>query len=125
MNCRYFTALDYPMISTWWAARQWPSLPIEMLPKNGFVVDNYCAGFLYSTDSQICWMEFLVSNPATDSKARNEAMNLLIATLLGRAKDLGFSIIFTSVIDEKLKNRYQTHDFIVTETGMTNLIRRL
>lgn len=125
MEIRPYTSSEYPLICSWWQARDWPIISPECLPKHGILVGNYCAGFVYTTDSSLAWIEWIVSNPATDSKERNQAMDILIDSLIGKCRLLGARYIFTSVSHEKLQDRYVKHGFNVTESQVTHMIRSL
>lgn len=116
---------DYGAISEWWTAQKWPVIPREMLPGTGAIVPGRAAGFLYKTDSQIAWLEFVVANPASDKMERRAALDAVIQSLLATAQSMGFRAVFTSCQHPGLTARYQEHGFQVTDTGMTNLIRRI
>lgn len=124
-SLRTFEASDYSDVASWWKAHNWPVLPIEALPKLGFIVPGVCAGWLYETDSTLCWLEWVVSNPLTSKEERSVALDEVISSLLSRAKELGFKQVFTTVVHPKLVDRYKNHGFVVTDQAMTNLIRSL
>lgn len=122
MFIRPYTFLDYTSLEHWATLRKFPLLPPDYLPKTGFIVPGHCIGFLYETDTPITWLEWVISNP----EAKNdEALNLLIETACSRAKELGYKMIFTSLEHKGLIERYKQHEFIATETGMTNMMRKL
>jgi hypothetical protein len=109
-----------------WAARRDFTIPApEYLPETGYINNNHCAGFLYKTDSKICWLEWVVSNPDSPKEERNLALNELIDKLCDDAQKLGFKAIFTSVEHEGLLERYKKLGFNTTDKSMTNMIRRL
>ena len=120
---RPYTPADYPLISSWWNARSFPPIPPQFLPPTGFIVGDHAAGFLYSTDSGIAWMEWITTNPQSVKIDRDNALNSLIDALTVEAKRLGFSAVFTSVADSGLISRYARHGFGVTDTTMTNMVR--
>lgn len=122
---RLITTQDYPLISSWWKARNWPAVPQEVLSTMGLIIEPYCFGFIYSSDSKIAWLEFLCSNPATDSKERNEAMDILIEALVDLAKQQGFKFVFTSSVDTKLIDRLTKRGFGVTDKNVTHLLRSI
>ena len=125
MEIRKFQKEDHPMVCSWWKAHSWPLIPIEMLPTTGVIVDDVAAGFLYKTDSKIAWIEFIVTDPVSDKAHRSEALDKLISSLSEEAKSDGYALIFTSVEHPKLLARNQEHGFAVTDTNMTNMIKRL
>lgn len=60
-------------------------------PRNGMIVPGVAAGFLYSTDSSVCFIEGFVSNPEASVMERGRALRDIGAGLLLLAKRLGFS----------------------------------
>jgi len=114
MKTRFTTPEDYPELVTWWKWFRFPAPAPDMLPNNlkdGIMIsingENICAGFIYRTPSSFAWLEFIVSNPAIKDKSiRKESLELLINTITEMAKKLGFKLIFTSVKNENLINKY-------------------
>lgn len=125
MTARAFTPADYAEVASWWEAQGWPVIPPEMLPGTGVVVPGLAAGFLYKTDSAIAILEFVVANPASDKMERRAALDAVIEALLAYAALVGARAVFTSCQHPSLLARYQNHGFQITDTGMTNLIRRI
>jgi hypothetical protein len=125
MEVRKFQYSDYPSLYSWWTAHKWQPVAIEALPKTGLVIEGVCAGFIYKTDSNMCLIEWIISNPETDKNVRNDALDLLINKLVDTAKEMGFTLAFTSVQHQGLLKRYENHKFIVTDQQMTNMIRVL
>lgn len=123
MSIRLFNLSDYEMLSSWWKQHEWPSIPLSFLPKIGIIVGDCVAGFIYSTDSKICWLEFIISDPKCEQKKRQDALNLLIQEASNTAKDLGYEVIFTSVSHKGLIEKYKNNGFKVTDNNMTNLMR--
>ena len=114
METRFTTPEDYPELVTWWKWFRFPAPLPETLPNNlkdGIMIshngENVCAGFIYRTPSAFAWLEFIVSNPhIKDKSIRKESLELLINTISQVAKNLGFKVIFTSVKNENLINKY-------------------
>ena len=115
-------------IHEWWAVAGFAKLPVELLPVNGLVVsigdELACAGWLYRSDSALGYLEWIVANPDVRREPRDKALNLLISTLLARAKGLGIKLIFSSIHHELLAMRLEKHGFIKTDRNMTNLVWR-
>lgn len=117
----------YEQICSWWRAHNWPVLPVEALPAIGRVVShngvNVCAGFLYRTDSAICLLEWIVSNPDfKDKPTRSDAIDFLIQNLLGAAQKLRPSIVFSYAKNDRLLKRYQDLGFQVSDKDMTHVV---
>jgi len=110
MEARYLTVEDYSKLVEWWEKWKWTPLAQSSLPDNGeggVMISNegvdICAGFLYLTNSDFGWIEFIVSNPDEKNKEiRKEALTLLIDTLSKLAKDRGCRLILTSVNNKSL-----------------------
>lgn len=120
---------DYEEVASWWKAHKWPAIPLDMLPKTGFIVEEprgkMCAGWLYKTDSKIAWIEFIVSSPHTMQEIRGKSLDLLMVRLVETAKSMGFKSIFSSINNPRLVDRYKKHGFIETEKNMSNMIMRI
>ena len=123
---------DYETMCEWWRWRRWTPVGKEMLPDNGtggiMIQDgevNICAGFLYTTNSSLCKIEWIISNyKVKDKLVRQKAINLLIETLSNKAKDLGFKIAFTYLLNENLIDKYKNCGFIKT-TKLVEMIKKL
>jgi hypothetical protein len=129
LEIRPYTPADYPQIRAIWAARGFQELPPAALPLRGRIAcigDRLIAfGFLYTSDSAISWLEWITTNPAHTPDARNNALDLIINSLLDAARQAGAALVFTSLADRGLMRRYQAHGFQQTDTEMTNFIKVL
>jgi hypothetical protein len=129
MEIQLYTPKLYSTLEFWWAVHKWPAVPQEALPSTGLVVVGpngpICAGFLYSTDSSLAWLEWVVGNPLCDKILRDEALDLLIPALLAEAHKSGKSQVFSSVQHPALLKRYKKFGALEADTNMTNVIWRL
>lgn len=119
----------YALAQEWWLAHGWPEAPTPpILPKNGVVVTvagrPICLGFLYLSDSEIGWVEYVVSDPESDKVKRGEALDLLIDSLKKIAVAFGKPVLFTSGKNPSLLERFRRKGFIMGDTGMTQLVWR-
>ena len=79
---------DLPQIESWFMERgQTPPSHLSY-PQIGAIIPNVAALFLYQTDSNIGFIEGLISNPATTREQRLDAMEALLDTLVSEAKEL-------------------------------------
>jgi len=126
-----FEDSHYPMLCKWWESHKWPVMPRQFLPQTGIISKKdgvyLCAGFLYKTDSDLCWLEYLISNRHGLRDCHSEGVDRCIEALLKQAKLDGFKAVFTSCKVKRLVSRYQEHGFQIApgEQAMTNLIRVL
>lgn len=126
----YVPETHHPMIAKWWEGHGWEVIPAHALPQIGIIVsdgkNDICAGFLYRTDSTICWPEFIVSNPAfKDKRVRNNALDLLIDQLTHVGKELGFRSAFSSINNPSLANRFVKSGYTIHEHQMINVLKEL
>lgn len=119
----------YETVCSWWKQHKWDVVPTGLLPKHGIVIYDgdtpAAAGWVYSTDSKICWIEWIVVNPTLKRNIRGAAIEELIEALQALAKELGFLVAFTSVRVPRLIKRLELKGFVASESGMTNLTRVL
>ncbi len=98
LNIRPLNYEDYDTtLVGWWNDWGWQVAPKrELLPANGIggvmVYDGdvpVCAAFLYTTNSGIAWIDWIVSSKTyTNKKGRKEALNILVESLTNTAKNL-------------------------------------
>lgn len=120
---------DYSTLCDWWKWHRFPIPPMEILPDNGLgglmvEVDgiDICAGFLYLTNSKICWIEYIVSNPSYREENRKEVIKTLIERLSEIAKNLGFKVVYSSVVNENLLKTMEELGFNVSKSNSTVLV---
>lgn len=117
---------NYPILTAWWAFHKWGAVPLDHLPEIGLLVSenglNLCAGFLYETNSKFALLEFIISNPLCDKLLRDRALDILIDSLIQKAKEKGFKTVFSSIQSTALIKRYEKHGAIKTDTNMTNFV---
>lgn len=125
---------DYETLKKWWKFWRFPVPAKNFLPEDGkcgiMIEDSegtqYAAGFLYLTNSDAAWMEYIVSNPEIkDRKLRKQALEGLINQLSYMAKDNDAQWIFTSVKHKGLIERYLECGFMEGSTGTTEMIKIL
>ena len=104
---------DYDTIVEWWKSwPEWAPLGRNLLPENGtggIMIERegkpLIAGFLYVTNSDICWMEWIVSDPT--QKNKSEAIALLISSLEKWGKDAGFKVVLSIGRSKNLINEHK------------------
>lgn len=116
---------NYNILKQWWEGYSWPVIPFEMLPKIGFIVDNVVAGFIYSTDSKICLIEWIIGNPDSDKNERKKALNNLLNVLCNTAKEMGYTHCFTYTKNSGLINALKLNEFKKTDEQMIHFMRGL
>lgn len=112
---------DYETVCVWWRKHDWTPVPVSSLPRTGFIVDDLAAGFLYITDTNLTWLEWVVANPEAEKEQRSKAVDAVIEALLDRAKELGFTRVFTSTNNPALEKRFHKHGFGSFDKNVTLL----
>lgn len=121
MIVRRYEEKDFPTIKKWGA--DWGADYVEdQFPNTGFIVDGVAAYFLYSTDSNVCWLENMISNKFAEPLARARALDLLVDAILNEARELGFTVAYatTNIIAVAKRARQngaaiQTHQYLITK----------
>lgn len=121
MVCIPLESKDYDLILTpWWHSWGWGTAPSrEILPENGnggmIVFDSetpICAGFLYETNSKICWINWVVSNRHYRKKPnRSQAFSMLIKNLEREAFARGYKACYFASNSSTLNARMENEGF--------------
>lgn len=135
MESRWLNTDDYDTLVDWWKFWRFYPPTREILPDNGLsgvmIVDSetqtlICAGFLYYTNSPIAWIEFIVSNPdVKDKKIREESLVKLINDLSYLAKENNRTVIYSSLKNQNLMNKYLKCGFIQGGSNTTEMIKSI
>jgi hypothetical protein len=118
----------YQVVCSWWKDRGWPQIPRVMLPDRGyvsFVADvPVAAAFLYKDESAAFGMiEWAISDPFAQVDTRSNAIDEVIAYIVNEANKIGIKLLFTSLKNKSLLERYKKNYFNVSDTEMTNMVR--
>lgn len=131
MEFRLLEDLDYDTLCKWWKWWRFSAPPKDSLPHNGkggIMVSrdsvDVCAGFIYFTNSNMCWIEFIVSNPEVKEN-RKEAITFLINELSELAKRAGVKVAYTSLKSQSLINNFSECEFITGSSNCTEMIKVL
>ena len=120
---------NYAELSQWWAEWGWPPIPEAYLPPDGLIVSaegkNICAAFLYRTNTPICWAENYISFKGADKRIRQNALDLLIESLVEKAMTFNFQVVMSSIHHPVLGKRLEKSGFIVSDTNMTTYMRKV
>lgn len=130
-NLKLLKETDYKLLCQWWKWWRWTAPPQDCLPNNGeggimIYKDKtpIVAGFLYTTNSNLAWLEFVISNPTYKDNDRQDAIDYLLESLCYLAEKQGFKAIFTSLKSESLIKNYQRIGFVKSNNKTTELVLR-
>lgn len=109
MRVRMYEPEDYATIKAW-AADGWDTeYNQDFFPTIGFVVDGIAAIFLYQTDSKVCFLENMISNPEACPIQKDVALDLLLKEAFSLAKDLGYRVAYATTNNPKVITRAIKH----------------
>lgn len=115
-------------VSTWWKFWRWTEHPTPaLLSTIGYIVEkdglNLCAGWLYTTNSCIGSMEFLIANPFADSEIRGDALDFLIECLHQRNLKEGKALFMTNIKHEALAKRLLKLGFLAGDANLQQFLK--
>jgi hypothetical protein len=114
-NLRVLEKDDYDTkLIHWWKDWGFEAPKKNLLPANGLggIMIEYdktpvAAGFVYETNSDIAWVEWIISNKKFRLKPqRKEALCMLLKELTKMAKDLGYEVVFSNNNNKHLQNLF-------------------
>jgi hypothetical protein len=108
MTIEPITFEKYMSLIEWYYGWGLPITPFSYIPKNAFIVDDICAGFLYQWDNTpMFWVEGIISNPKIkDKDLKKKALSALIKKLEEIAILNGAELIITSTPRESLNEHF-------------------
>lgn len=134
LTVRGLNKTDYDNILLgWWSDWGWTAPPKDFLPNDGtggiMVLDGdepICAGFLYQTNSNVVWVDWIISSKQYRNKEkRRDALDLLIASLTKLGRDTGSKYAYALIKNQSLINRYQKFGYIKSDTYTNEMIKPL
>lgn len=127
-NIREYDDRDFDVFMTWWRKWRWGDrVSKEILPDIGYVIEKnniaLCGGFLYTTNSLLASIEWVVSNPFADKRDTDKALDYLIECLYMKALKEGKKIVMTTIKNDAFAMRLKMLGFSQTDKGLTQYIR--
>lgn len=119
MEIRPFIDSDYSTVCAWYHGRNKTPVPKEFLPRIGFVVDSIAMGFLMQTDSNLCILEPFIANPEAPSPIRDEALKMVLSTLVATAANMGYKAVFGFSTSTTMVQRALSQGFKLVEVNAT------
>ena len=104
----------------------------DLLPENGtggYIVEKngkaVVAGFLYTTNSKACWIEWVVSDKKYRGKDRKQAITMLIQGTESVAKASGFSVVFSIGRNKGLIESFEDLGYNVDKNSSHEIIKAI
>ena len=100
---------DLELLNKWISIHGENTVAAEDLPDVGYITEH-SAGFLIQTDSGFAMIEFVVSNPHSNSQDRHDGLNDVVWALMSAAKGRGYKKIF-STVKSSMRERARSYGF--------------
>jgi len=131
LNIRRLEDSDWDTLVSWWDAwPDWVALPRDFLPDNGkggFMVEKnntpIIAGFLYTTNSKVVLLEWIISNPDYKEIDRQDAIELLINGAENVSKESGYKYMFSIVRNKHLIETHKKLNWKVDSKSSHELVK--
>jgi len=124
VKIRIFKPEDYTQLTGWFKHREMNVPPQDFLSSMGYIVDNVAAGFIYTTNSCVAIIDTYITNPDSDKKDRDIALDWITIHLTAYAKNGGYKIVKCDSSIKKVIKRATNHGF--KEVGQfTSLVKEL
>jgi hypothetical protein len=122
----------YDKLVGWWKtheAFEGKFIPYSSMPNRIFTVykdeiDLYSVA-VYITDSDMCWIGWITSNPASKIKSRYKALEYLYEQISNTMKSQGFSIVISKTKQSGLMKTLTNTGFINIEPSTNFYIKNL
>jgi hypothetical protein len=133
-NIRPLKPSDYDEVLVgWWKEWGWEPPMRDFLPNDGaggiIVLDGdkpVCAGFLYTTNSKVAWVDWIISSKEYRKKPnRSEAIKLLVDTLTNVAKNTGHRYSYALIKSPNLINTYEGLGYVKGDSYIGEMIKAL
>lgn len=97
------------MLHNWWVSHRVGPIPLSWLSTNGFIasekgIDLAC-GFIYTTDSDVVWMDNLIANPKSPKELRSEAIDAVLKEMIEWVPKVGGKVYATTSKFDSIKQR--------------------
>lgn len=132
-NIRPLNENDYDTLLTgWWKEWGWQSPEKDFLPdegKGGIIVldeeEPICAGFVYTTNSKVAWVDWIISSPTYRKEGRKEAIKLLVNTLTNICKNTGHKYCYALIKHPSLIDAYVDLGYVKGDGYTSEMIKVL
>ncbi len=132
LNVRNLTEKDYTTLVGWWKDWGWDPVPQDMLPENGaggVMVKQgdkpIIAGFLFWSNSNIVWFDWIVSDKKVGKLTRAKALMLLIDVVEEMVKSAGKKYIITVSDNKSLISTFKKKNWYVDKDPLNKIIKTI
>jgi hypothetical protein len=123
LRVRPYQDKDFEQISKFYSGHGWPVPPQrEILPDIGFIAESIetgealAVGFLYTSNSNVFFLEWTATNPESSLRQRARAFKLVVKTAMALSKrDKPGAVIMQYTPNEAIIRAYKKLGFQETE----------
>lgn len=102
---------DKEKLDAFYESRNMPSLPSNLIPQIGYIVDGHAAGFLYVADGGLAFIENFISNEKVYASDRQKALDLVTEALINKARELNVLKLLAFTTAQVIYERCLRYDF--------------
>jgi len=132
LNVRSLTENDYGLLVTWWKDWGWDPVPQDMLPDNGrsgiMIEDGnkpIIAGFLFWSNSNMVWLDWIISDKKCSKITRAKALYTLINVAEEMIKKSGKKYIITVSDNKSLIATFNKKNWYVDKDPLYKIIKKI
>ena len=119
---------DFEEFKRWWEFWRWKDrVDPQILSDIGFVIEkdglNICAGWLYTTNSLIASIEFIVANPFAPKEDVDGGLDFLLECLSQRALKEGKRLVMTTINNLSLAKRLEKLGYVESGANLKQYMR--
>lgn len=132
LNSRMLTTDDWELLVSWWKDWGWPVLSKDILPDEGtggIMIEHegkpIAAGFIYWSNSGMCWLDWVISDYNGNKRARPLAVKMLIETVESMVKKAGKKCLMSISRSNSLLKIHKKLGWTVDATPSYEMIKRI
>ena len=132
LNVRTLTEKDYDLLVKWWNDWGWDPVPQDMLPENGksgiMIEDDkkpIIAGFLFWSNSQMVWLDWIISDKKCSKLTRAKALYNLINMAEEMVKKAGKKYMITVSDNKSLITTFNKKGWCVDKDPLHKIIKKI
>jgi RimJ/RimL family protein N-acetyltransferase len=117
----------------WWKDWGWEPPMRDFLPdggKGGIIIYDedipICAGYIYLTNSKVCWVDWIISNKNyTNKELRKDAISMLVSRLTDICGLIGCKYVYALIKNQSLINTYESLGYVKGDSYTGEMIKVL
>jgi hypothetical protein len=132
LNIRKLQESDWSLLEGWWKDWGWPVLSKDILPDNGtggIMIEHdekpIAAGFIYWSNSGMCWLDWIISDNKGSKRARPLAVKLLIETAEDMVRAAGKKCLMSISRSNSLLKIHKKLGWTIDKTPSHEMIKRI